>query len=167
VQLLGTPQILVNDQPIQVDTRKAIALIAYLATGELIQRRSVLAAFLWPESDDSRARSALRRTLAALNKAIDGPWLEADRETIELVPQSSLMVDVLEVRRLLKAIRAAGSDCAQTVPLLEEAIGHFRGAFMQGFTLYDSPECDRIIVMGARDDTLSTFAAELVERLKS
>jgi UDP-N-acetylmuramate--alanine ligase len=26
---------------------------------------------------------------------------------------------------------------------------------------------DRIVVMGARDDTLSTFAAELVERLKS
>jgi UDP-N-acetylmuramate--alanine ligase len=25
---------------------------------------------------------------------------------------------------------------------------------------------DRIVVMGARDDTLSTFAAELVERLK-
>ena len=47
----------------------------------------------------------------------------------------------------------------------------FRSAFAEraacGDKLLELAEAgDRVVVMGARDDTLSTFAAELVERLK-
>lgn len=142
VQLLGPPQVELSGQPISVDTRKAIALIAYLAATNQIQQRTVLAALLWPESDESRARSALRRTLATLNRAIDGPWLEATRKTIQLVPHPALEVDVIQVRSLLAECRKAKNDCERRIPLLEKAISLFRGVFLEGFTLQDSAEFD-------------------------
>ena len=48
----------------------------------------------WPDSDHSHARAALRRTLSALNHALDGEGLEAERETICLEITSNMWVDV-------------------------------------------------------------------------
>ena len=85
VLLLGPPRIERAGRPIQVDTRKAIALLAYLAvTGER-HTRDALAALLWSESDQPSARAALRRTLSALNTAlagegaVSGPMDEGER----------------------------------------------------------------------------------------
>lgn len=144
IRLLGPPQIAVDGAPIQVDTRKAIALLAYLVLAERPQQRSTLAALLWPESDDARARSVLRRTLAALNGAIGKRWLAADRATIGLDPavlaDGSLWADVVEFRRAWRS----GSDgpCAAALPHLMAAADLVRGPFMQGFTLGDSAEFD-------------------------
>src|SRR5690349_18385820 len=94
LSLLGPPRIERDGMFIDVDTRKAIALIAYLAVTRQRHSRDALAALLWPEYDQSHARATLRRTLSTLNKALDGPWLEVDRETIGLNPDSDLQIDV-------------------------------------------------------------------------
>src|SRR5919199_6899772 len=84
VLLLGPPRIEREGRPIQVDTRKAIALLAYLAvTGER-HSRDALAALLWPDFDHRRARAALRRSLSALTTALPGMWWEIEREAIRL-----------------------------------------------------------------------------------
>ena len=62
ISLLGTPRIEHNGVPVEVDTRKAIALAAYLAVTKQSHTRDALAALLWPEYNQSRARAALRRT---------------------------------------------------------------------------------------------------------
>lgn len=63
--LLGSPRIERDGGvPVEVDTRKAIALGAYLAVTRGCHTRDTLAALLWPEYDQTRARAALRRTLA-------------------------------------------------------------------------------------------------------
>jgi len=64
ISLLGTPVIEHRGEPVEVDTRKAIAILAYVALEKGIHSRDTLAALLWPESDESRARAALRRTLS-------------------------------------------------------------------------------------------------------
>src|SRR5579863_7700209 len=92
--LLGPPRIEREGQPITVDTRKAIALIAYLAVTHQEQSRDRLAALLWPEYDQTHARAALRRTLSTLNKALAGDWLDLDRETIGLNLHSDLWLDI-------------------------------------------------------------------------
>src|SRR5436190_24337569 len=92
--LLGPPSIERDTILIDVDTRKAIALIAYLAVTRQRHSRDALAALLWPEYDQSHARATLRRTLSTLNKALDVPWLEVDRETIGLNPDSDLQIEV-------------------------------------------------------------------------
>jgi DNA-binding SARP family transcriptional activator len=86
--LLGPPRIECDGEPIQVDTRKAIALLVYVAiTGER-HRRDALVNLLWPEYDQSRGRAALRRTLSALRRALAGDWLDIDRETVGLSPEA-------------------------------------------------------------------------------
>ena len=96
--LLGPPRIECNGAPIKVDTRKAIALIAYLAiTGER-HGRDALVNLLWPEYDQTRGRAALRRTLYALRKSLSdlapgseqATWLDVDRESIGLAPNARL-----------------------------------------------------------------------------
>jgi len=49
--LLGPPRIERDGVLINVDTRKAIALLAYLAVTHQRHSRDVLASLLWPEYD--------------------------------------------------------------------------------------------------------------------
>ena len=46
--ILGSPRIEVGGEPLHVDTRKATALLIYLAERGESQRRESLAAMLWP-----------------------------------------------------------------------------------------------------------------------
>ena len=52
---------------------KLLALLVFLAVDSPrgFKRRDVLAALLWPELDQQRARHALRNTLHELRKALD------------------------------------------------------------------------------------------------
>ncbi|MDQ1300429.1 MAG: hypothetical protein QG637_346 [Chloroflexota bacterium] len=86
IHLLGAPAIARDGAPIAVDTRKATALLAYLAVTGRGHARETLAALLWPEYDDKHARAALRRTLSTLRTALDTPHLAVDRDTVCLTP---------------------------------------------------------------------------------
>ena len=77
LSVLGSPQVQSDGAPIEVDTRKATALLVYLAVTGRPQGRDALAGLLWPEYDQERARAALRRTLSVLKKALGGRWLAA------------------------------------------------------------------------------------------
>ena len=70
LHLLGAPGIARDGAPVAVDTRKATALLAYLAVTGRSHARETLAALLWPEYDDEHARAALRRTLSTLRAAL-------------------------------------------------------------------------------------------------
>lgn len=135
-----------GDQPVEVDTRKAIALMAYLAVTRQSHSRDALATLLWPDYDQTHARGALRRTLSALNKALAGDWLEVDRETIGLQQEANMWLDVAEFQRRLAVCRAhnhpANTVCPDCVTLLTEAVSLYRDDFLAGFTLRDSPDFD-------------------------
>ncbi|MBE2222576.1 MAG: AAA family ATPase [Anaerolineae bacterium] len=122
---LGTPRIEQAAQLVEVDTRKAIAMLAYLAlTGER-QSRDSLAALLWPEYDTSRAKAALRRTLSTLKTAVPPTSLTISREAIGLAPGHH-WCDVTQFHQHL----AAGE--------LETAVSLYRDDFLAGFSLRDS-----------------------------
>lgn len=143
LQLLGPPQVWVGDEPLNVDTRKATAMLIYLSVTGEVQRRETLAALFWPESDGPRSKAALRRTLSALRKALDGRWLEADREVLSL---SADWMDCTRFRELVESTRdhghATDRGCARCIEPLSEAAELYRGDFLQGFTLPDSPGFD-------------------------
>src|SRR4051794_7182736 len=92
VRLLGPPRIERDGDSVHVDTRKAIALLGYLAISRRPAARDEVAALLWPESDQVRARSALRRTLSSLNAALGGTGVRSDGDT--LVLEDTVSVDV-------------------------------------------------------------------------
>ncbi len=150
ISLLGPPRIEVDGEPLSVDTRKAVALLAHLAvTGERESRDS-LAALFWPEHDTQHARAALRRTLSALGKGLGGEFLDVERSAVALA-SADVWLDVSEFRRLLEESREA------------EAVALYRGDFLSGFGLRDSIEFDDWQFFEA--ETLKREYAGALERL--
>jgi DNA-binding SARP family transcriptional activator len=84
LSLLGTPVIEVDGGSLQVDTRKAVALLAFLAVTGHAHSRAVIADLLWPELDGERAGAALRRTLSALRTGLGPDRLQSDRGSVSL-----------------------------------------------------------------------------------
>ena len=130
MRLLGPPRISRDGQPVAPDTRKAVALLAYLAMAGRPVARDEAVALLWPDADQSRGRAALRRTLSTLNSALDGHGLVVEGDTIAL-DASALWVDVHEFRHMI----AAGSPA--------DAVELYTGSFLAGFGLRDSVEFDQ------------------------
>ncbi|MEO7230289.1 MAG: AAA family ATPase, partial [Candidatus Limnocylindrales bacterium] len=145
IRLLGPVDIRVDGTPLAVDTRKAVALLAYLAaTGRPASRES-LAALLWPEADDTDGRSALRRTLSVLKSALNGRGIAIDRSSVTLRPDE-VEIDLRDARQALGRARDHGHDlddaCSTCDRWLETAIALDRGPFMDGFGLRDSEPFD-------------------------
>ncbi len=109
-----------------VDTRKAIAVLAVLAVDRRPVRRDTLAALLWPEASQERARATLRRTLSSLRTALGADRVVADRETVGLAHPT----DYIDVCRFTTV---ANRDPAA-------AIGLYRGPLLEGFSTPDAPE---------------------------
>jgi len=81
---LGPLSIEYQGSALTVDTRKASALLIYLAIEAQPRSRDAIATLLWPEYDQTRARAALRRTLSVLHKALGGHYLTIERERLAL-----------------------------------------------------------------------------------
>ena len=144
--LLGSPRFERDGVPLQFDTRKNVALVAYLAvTGQTHSRESLIT-LLWPELEPSRARAGLRRNLSTLKKTLGEEWLVVDRETVGTDPDADLWLDVEEFRELARAWQAHGHPeselCPQCLPALAEAVELYQGDFLAGFTLPDSVTFD-------------------------
>jgi DNA-binding SARP family transcriptional activator len=146
LHLLGSPYLERDGEPLSMDTRKAIALGSYLAITGQPQTRDTLAALLWPELDESRAKAALRRTLSSLRTALADGWLKTDGELVRLVKDGQLWIDVDEFRDRLAATALHGHAPGQVCPLclapLTEAVKLYSGDFMAGFSLTDSADFD-------------------------
>jgi DNA-binding SARP family transcriptional activator len=153
IRVMGPLEVRVDDAPIIVDTRKALAILALLAVDDRPYARDELAALLWPESDDQAARGALRRTLSVLRTALGGRWLRTDGATVALSGP-----DVW-----LDAAAVGAASEASTVADLRAVADHARGPFLAGFSLRDSPEFDDW--RATRATTVERSVSDLLARL--
>ncbi|MCO6453125.1 MAG: AAA family ATPase [Caldilineales bacterium] len=146
ILLLGAPQIEVDGKSVIADTRKAIALAAYLAATPGAHTREALSTLLYPDYDASRGRAALRRTLSALTKTIGSEHLHADRLSIYFTNEDTLFVDLRRFVALIEQQRAhkhgREESCPHCLEWLSEAAELYRDDFLAGFSLRDSPEFD-------------------------
>ncbi len=144
--LLGAPRLERGGEPIGMDTRKATALLAYLALESKQHARDSLAALLWPEYGQSSARAALRRTLSVLKEALGENILEISREAIGIRSGAPLWFDVAEFRCLVRDRTSHGHPpevvCPHCLAPLGQAAALHQDHFMAGFTLRDSPAFD-------------------------
>lgn len=169
IYLLGAPQIEIDSLPVQVDTRKAIAILAYLAVSGESQSRDTIAALLWSDYDSAHARGALRRTLSTLNKALHGQALRIERELIGLDLAPEVWVDVIEFNRLLASCashrHSTQQVCPQCLKPLQSAVALYRGDFLAGFSLRDSAAFDdwQFFQTDALRRNLSSALERLVE----
>ena len=145
IQLLGPVRVEIAGVPLSVDTRKATAVLAYLAVTDRPASRESLAALLWPDADPGDARAALRRTLSVLNAGLGAGALAIDRSAVAL-READVEVDLRQFREALGRARNHRHDpdvrCGSCTAALREALALDRGEFMSGFALRDSEAFD-------------------------
>ena len=151
LRLFGAPEVWLDDKALRFDTRKAVALLSYLAVTARPHRRDSLAALLWPESDQARARASLRRTLSVAGAA--GPALQITRNDVSL-DLTQVSSDVADFQDLSQK---------QDSPSLRAAAALAEGQFLAGFSLRDSPEFDDW--SAATADTLRYQLATVLSQL--
>src|SRR4051794_6343985 len=111
VRLLGDMRAELDGRPIEPPaSRRAWALLAWLALHPGEHDRGTLAAHFWPDVLDASARASLRSAIWALRRAL-GPGAEAHllatRERVGLDPGAGLFVDALAFEALLAQDRPA------------------------------------------------------------
>ena len=144
IHLFGFPRIECGQEPVTFSRRKALALVAYLATTRQGHSRENLAALLWPEAPADKAYAYLRNLLWMLRRSKIDPWLEAGRHTIALTRTESFRTDVVELRECLSRSqserRAGGGGGTHEggVDELTKIVGAINGRFLEGFHIDDS-----------------------------
>jgi predicted ATPase/DNA-binding SARP family transcriptional activator len=154
-QFLGPPQLRVENEPVNVNRRSIVALLAYLSVDEnrpagRRYTRESLSGLLWPDSDQVKAFTNLRHILWEIQKIFGPGWLLADRETISLRPDANIWVDVHRFGSLLLEGRQQ-SDVSLRIPLLEECVKLYRHHFLTGFNLKGAPTFDEWALAKADD----------------
>ena len=137
---LGSPRVCIDAVTVQIERRKVMALLAYLAVTGRPHTRDELAELLYGQQDVGRARGNLRQTLSLLRQAIGAERLGADRLNVWLPDSDTVWHDVDEYVRLAESGRQSDSrgDLAAASGHLAAAVDLYRGGFLAGFYLSDS-----------------------------
>ncbi|GAC1696089.1 MAG: hypothetical protein PVS3B3_20960 [Ktedonobacteraceae bacterium] len=161
--LLGPPQVYHDGQLLAFPSRKALALLLYLAVEEGKHSRKILSELFWPESDAAHARSALRTTVLELRDVLMKDAVPAQRTEANRIPHLHIDRDTLsldltsEVSLDLHMLQAAWKLAHDTIHVtttlpeetrrtylaqLQEATRLSRGEFLDGFSLHNAPGFD-------------------------
>jgi predicted ATPase/DNA-binding SARP family transcriptional activator len=108
-------------------SRKAEAILVYVAVTGQPQPRSVMATLLWPEDSESHALTSLRVALAALRRVLT-EYLDISRDAVGIKPGAEIYLDVSALKEKLMGEQ------------VEQALEIYRGDFLAGFNLRDSLE---------------------------
>ena len=141
--VLGPLRIEMDGQPIQTSRHKALAILVYLVMHPEKQSRELLSALLWSEYEQDKAFAYLRRALWELNSMLGEGWLEANREEIKFTRQANIILDIAEFQAHLTAFRQHSHPktevCQECLAHLHTAAMLYRGDFLAGFSLRNSP----------------------------
>lgn len=167
VNLLGRFSVEYKGSPVEnLSYNKARALLAYLAVEPGPHRREFLADLLWP--GDSNGRENLRRMLNVLRSALgaEGAALlvSLGRHSLFL-DRSGVAVDAAGLAAAAPQCRN-GCDPEWRALCIGEAVriaGLYRGAFLPGFAMPDSPEFE--LWLEAKRAQMQGHALVLLERI--
>jgi predicted ATPase/DNA-binding SARP family transcriptional activator len=98
IRLLGKFEIQLDDQPVEISSRPARLLLAYLVLTRGVQHpREKLAGVLWPDSSEANARKNLRQALWHLRKAIGEAHLLAEASSLAFDLESDHWLDISQL----------------------------------------------------------------------
>ncbi len=132
IHLFGAPRLLLNRQSVGNLRRKNRALLYYLAAHSQSLTRENLLSFFWPDHERADAQPILRTMIYDLRKQL-GDSFCAEDETISLA--SGTIIDVQTFSTVLKSRVSDLSSLANALTL-------YKGDFLDGFLLTDSPQFD-------------------------
>jgi DNA-binding SARP family transcriptional activator/tetratricopeptide (TPR) repeat protein len=183
--VLGPPEVFHDDSRLTFSLRKAQALLLYLAVEGGLPSRSKLAALLWPDSEASDARRALRNALSLLRTLLadpnpaaapdslsggQGAHLLSRGELIGLNPQAPLELDLAVVQQAYSAAQRFSTPPPETqraalVTQLQQALALVRGPFLDGFWLREETGFDEWVQQ--HRDQWQVRLLQLFDRLSS
>lgn len=142
ISLLGSIQVILDGRPVTgFKSNKVRALLAYLVVeADKPHRRETLAGLLWPDWSEREALGNLRYTLSDLRRAIDDraadpPFLIISRDSIQFNTASDHWLDVIALTESLENKTASSEE-------QEKALDIYKGSFLEGFSVDDSPAFD-------------------------
>jgi DNA-binding SARP family transcriptional activator len=150
LSLFGVPVVKHGETTLTFSTRKALALLVYLAVEGGLHTRKALSEAFWAELDAKHGRAALRATLLELRRlfecshdASERAHLRSERDTLGIEQDGSLLVDLRLVESASKLVERgvaslSGQARKELLQRLEQAARLVRGPFLAGFTLRDS-----------------------------
>ncbi len=161
IALLGPPAVDHRGHRLTPADRKALALLAYLATEGGVHERQKLTRLLWPESDMAHGRTALRITLLHLRHILEedvSPQRESHlritHDTIELDLSSGIELDLHALENAWKLVQVLptpeavqGDGRRNLIARLQHAAALYRGGFLQDFTLRNTLDFDNWVGM--------------------
>jgi predicted ATPase/DNA-binding SARP family transcriptional activator len=148
VHLLGPPQFALYERPFAFSARpKTLPLLCYL----LLHRdgplsRGALAFSLWPDDEEGKARTNLRRHLRYLAQVLPAgpePWVVTSGNSVAWNPRAALWLDVAEFEGFISC-----GDPAAAVEL-------YRGDLLEN--------CGDECLLDARDRLRTTYLAALTD----
>lgn len=161
--LLGQFQVTLDCHPVEGLTSDRLrALLAFLAVESRRRHpRDALAALLWPDRPDREALSALRYALSNLRGVLDdrsspNPFLLVTRSSVQFNAASDYWLDLAEFQSLANL-----PDVAD----LERALSLYRGPFLDGLSVSDSPAFEQWLLLQGEETRRSVLA--LLGRLTS
>jgi DNA-binding SARP family transcriptional activator/TolB-like protein/Tfp pilus assembly protein PilF len=148
LSLLGGFELVGPDGRIDVGSRKACALVAYLAFNRgKPQSRETLATLLWGSQADAQARQNLRQALTTLRREL-GDVLVARDDTVAIKPEA-LTCDGQEFEAL----------CADgTLDALTKAADLYKGPFASGLSIKENGWIEWVAGVRTRLDQLAAKA---------
>lgn len=137
IHTCGGLEIRLNGEPLTgLASRKAEALIVYLACEPRPHRRDVLADMLWDDATIDRARGNLSVLLTSLRQQL-GAYLAISRQTVGFAPDHPYTLDYAQITAAIDAAEAQTLSREQAAALAA-TLSLYRGDFLQGFALRDS-----------------------------
>ncbi len=131
-----------DDKPLHFVSRRAELLLVYLALTQRPHSRESLATLLWDDRDQRQSLANFRSLLARMPKAVK-PYLQVERHQVAVSSEQDsdqqLVVDAL--------VFEEGLAAADGLTDVEDALGLYEGAFLDGVFVRDSFGLDEWIVL--------------------
>ena len=123
INTLSNPEVVLgNDKVVKFVSRKALALVVYLAITPGNRSREELADLLWSDQSQEQATRNLRVVLSDIRKKI-GDYLFIDRNSVAIHKNMDIRVDVHQLKEAIETEN------------LDAAISLYKGDFLESFYL--------------------------------
>ena len=141
IRTLGSLSLQLGEQVLPpFHSRKAEALLVYLACTRQSHSREVLADMFWEDHSQTRAAANLRTLLSSMRQTL-APYLGITRYAVAFNTQSDYWLDAQAFEQLSE------SDDPPNIAQLEAALALYRGHFLQGFFIRESPRFEEWMLM--------------------
>ncbi len=133
LKLFASPRLYYIGTQVKLGTRKAMALLSYLAIRRTSVQRHELDALLWPEKDEKRARRSLRDEISRINRTVGEEIIVSFEQELSLSPEVGV-----DVWQFASGIKKLDSFQDINISYFEKVVALYDGHLLAGFHIQNA-----------------------------